>query len=100
MARNPMMNAGDVPRRPAAQRPMPPRRPRDPSQAMGIPRDVARQTAIDARKMREEAGDEPKTITIQYKHGGYVCPPNQRTGNIDMRKSGMTRSVKDNRKKG
>lgn len=99
-----MMNAGDVPRRPAMQRPMPPRRPRDPSQAMGIPRDVARQTAIEARKMREEAGDEI-TITIptgkgKFAHGGYVCPPNKRTGNIDMRKTGMTRNVKNNLKKG
>lgn len=89
MPRNPRMDSADVPRRP-----------RNPSQAMGTPRNVVRDTAIEARKMREEAGDEPKTITIQYKHGGYVCPPNKRTGNIDMRKSGMTRNVKDNRKKG
>ena len=86
-------------RRPqAAQPPMPPRRPRDPSKAMGIPRNVARQTAIDARKMREEAGDETKTITIEYAKGGYVCKPNPRKGNIDMRKKGMTRMTTDNRK--
>jgi len=96
MPRNPRMDSADVPRRPA-QAPM---RRGPESQAMGIPLDVARQTAIEARKMREEAGDEAKTITIKYKDGGYVCPPNQRTGNIDMRKTGMTRSVKDNRKKG
>ena len=84
-------------RRPqAAQPPMPPRRPRDASKAMGIPRNVARQTAIDARRMREEAGDETKTITIEYNKGGYVCKPNPRKGNIDMRKKGMTRKVVDN----
>ena len=90
-------------RRPqAAQPPMPRRRPRDPSMSMGTPRDVARQTAIDARRMREEAGDEgpekTKTITIEYNKGGYVCKPNPRKGNIDMRKKRMVRMTKDNRK--
>ena len=33
-----------------------------------------------------------------YNKGGY-CPPNKRKGNIDMRKKGMTRMTKDNRKK-
>jgi hypothetical protein len=33
-----------------------------------------------------------------YNKGGYVCPPNKRKGNIDMRKTGMTRNTKDNRK--
>ena len=49
---------------------------------------------------RREEGDV--IININEKkmaRGGYVCPPNKRTGNIDMRKTGMTRSVKDNRKK-
>lgn len=98
------------------------------SRAMGIPRNVATQSAINARRMREEAGDEPMVrkirnprtdsadvprrtmnpegdviININKKemaHGGYVCSPNARTGNIDMRKDkGMVRSVRNNLKK-
>lgn len=65
-----------------------------------IPRNPRIDSADVPRRKASNEGNEPKTITIQYKHGGYVCPPNQRTGNIDMRKTGMTRSVKDNRKKG
>lgn len=56
----------------------------------------------DRMKVLEDAPFIEMEVVDKKKmaHGGYVCPPNQRTGNIDMRKTGMTRSVKDNRKKG
>ena len=84
---------------------MPRRRPRDLRRSLGTPSDVARQTAIDARKMREEAGDEGVNIYINTKNGkrnmargGDVCKPNQRTGNIDMRTKGMVRHIRNNLK--
>lgn len=59
----------------------------------------------EPRNPRKDSADVPRrphSVTVNvgdaYNKGGYVCPPNKRTGNIDMRKKGMTRNVKDNLK--
>ena len=60
--------------------------------------DAARE---DRMKVLEDAPFIEMEVVDKRKmaHGGYVCAPNPRKGNIDMRKTGMTRNVKDNRKK-
>lgn len=100
MARNPRINAGDVPRRPSSKvgsdGPMAPKR-------------IDIMDMQKAKKLREQNKDKAMGIPSDFKimveeaeinmaKGGYVCPPNKRKGNIDMRKTGMTRSTKDNRK--
>jgi hypothetical protein len=89
--RNPRMDSADVPRR------------RDPRKAMGIPRDEARRMAEEARQMREADGDVIININNkekEYNRGGDVCPPNARSGKIDMRKDkGMVRHTRNNLKK-
>jgi len=71
--------------------------------AMGIPSDfqIMTREPRDPTKDPADVPRRPNSITInQYAYGGYVCKPNPRKGNIDMRKKGMTRMTKDNRKKG
>lgn len=55
------------------------------------------------RNPRKDSADVPRrphsVVINQYEDGGYVCAPNQRTGNIDMRKDkGMVRHTRNNLK--
>jgi len=90
--RNPRKDSADVPRRP-----------RDPRMSMGIPRDKVRSMAEEAQQMREADGDVIININRKEKNmnrGGDVCPPNARSGKIDMRKDkGMVRHTRNNLKK-
>ena len=52
----------------------------------------------DPRKNSADVPRRPHSVTINMNKGGYVCKPNPRKGNIDMRKKGMTRMTTDNRK--
>jgi hypothetical protein len=95
-----------------ARKPLPPRRPmsgpagrRPPGVTIGdINEAGGNPMTMEPRDPRQDSRDVPRrphSVTIhQYKDGGYVCKPNPRKGNIDMRKKGMTRMTKDNRKKG
>lgn len=58
-------------------------------------------TKEERMKVLEDAPFFPMEAVDKKKmaHGGYVCAPNPRKGNVDMRKKGMTRMTKDNRKK-
>lgn len=123
MARNPRVTIGDINeaggnpmRRPvpkAAQRPMPQRKTLPPGVTIGdvneaggnptqrMPRNPRMDSADVPRRKASDKGDVIININERkMAHGGYVCPPNKRTGNIDMRKTGMTRNVTDNRRKG
>lgn len=92
--------------------PMPPRRSNSKVGSDGPmpPKRIDIMDRQKAKKLREQNKDKAMGIPSDFKimveeaeinmaYGGYVCPPNPRKGNIDMRKKGMTRKVVDNRRK-